>query len=156
MEPATLVAWATATISLLIGLPALLERSVKRLGALRPRLPSARAGGIVVLVASLAGLGRTAPIRAALPPPLARDLQPTPSSPVEATDRAPAAGYTVAPGDSLWAIASRFLSAQGGEPTDAEVDRMWRSIYETNHRVIGDDPDLIFPGTILIIPEERA
>jgi murein DD-endopeptidase MepM/ murein hydrolase activator NlpD len=43
--------------------------------------------------------------------------------------------YTVVSGDTLWDIALKHGIAGG-----------WQSIYETNKDVIGDDPDLIFPG----------
>ncbi|WP_329378314.1 peptidoglycan DD-metalloendopeptidase family protein [Streptomyces sp. NBC_01716] len=49
-------------------------------------------------------------------------------------------GYTVAGGDSLSGIAaSREL--RGG----------WQRLYEENRRVIGSDPDLIFPGQKLVL-----
>lgn len=51
--------------------------------------------------------------------------------------------YTVQAGDTLSAIAYRFYG-------DAE---RWNLIYETNRRVIGDDPNQIHPGLELIIPD---
>lgn len=44
-------------------------------------------------------------------------------------------GYTVQPGDSLWAIAD----AQG-------IPQGWTGLYEANRDVLGSDPDLILPG----------
>ncbi len=55
----------------------------------------------------------------------------------------PASGgrtYTVQPGDSLSAIAARFGLAD------------WRPLYEANTAVIGDNPDLIYPGQVLVLP----
>lgn len=46
--------------------------------------------------------------------------------------------YTVGIGDSLSGIAA----AQ-------HVDGGWRQLYDVNHRVVGDDPNLIKPGQIL-------
>ncbi|WBB58962.1 transglycosylase family protein [Streptomyces sp. WMMC500] len=46
-----------------------------------------------------------------------------------------AGNYTVVSGDTLWDIARKHGIAGG-----------WQSIYEGNKDVIGDDPDLIFPG----------
>ncbi|MFG2328153.1 transglycosylase family protein [Streptomyces sp. NPDC048604] len=43
--------------------------------------------------------------------------------------------YTVEPGDSLSGIAR-----------DERVTGGWQGLYEANRRVVGDDPDLIFPG----------
>ncbi|MFE3829632.1 transglycosylase family protein [Streptomyces sp. NPDC059092] len=64
-------------------------------------------------------------------------------------------GYTVARGDSLSGIAVEE-SVKGG----------WQRLYEENRRVIGSDPDLIFPGQKLVLqapakgtatrPEEKA
>lgn len=57
--------------------------------------------------------------------------------------------YRVVPGDSLWAIACRDL----GSGSDEQIDRRWRQIYAENREVIGSNPDLIFPGQKLSIPE---
>ncbi|MFC9819720.1 transglycosylase family protein [Streptomyces erythrochromogenes] len=43
--------------------------------------------------------------------------------------------YVVAPGDSLSAIA-----------TEQRVEGGWQALYETNRAVVGDNPNLIFPG----------
>ncbi|MBT8200483.1 MAG: LysM peptidoglycan-binding domain-containing protein, partial [Acidimicrobiia bacterium] len=57
--------------------------------------------------------------------------------------------YRVVPGDSLWAIACRDL----GSGSDEQIDRRWRQIYAENREIIGSNPDLIFPGQKLSIPE---
>jgi nucleoid-associated protein YgaU len=49
--------------------------------------------------------------------------------------------YTVQSGDSLWAIATRFLG-DGNK---------WRNIYNLNKGVIGPNPNLIRPGQVLMI-----
>ncbi|MEU3187962.1 peptidoglycan DD-metalloendopeptidase family protein [Streptomyces sp. NPDC006923] len=49
-------------------------------------------------------------------------------------------GYTVARGDSLSEIA-----------VDESVRGGWQRLYEENRRVIGSDPDLIFPGQKLVL-----
>ncbi len=49
--------------------------------------------------------------------------------------------YTVAPGDTLTAIAAA-LGVPGG----------WRALYAANRSAIGTDPDVISPGTVLITP----
>ncbi|MEE4544300.1 transglycosylase family protein [Streptomyces sp. V4-01] len=46
--------------------------------------------------------------------------------------------YTVGSGDSLAGIAGAH-----------HVDGGWRALYDANHRLIGDDPNLIKPGQIL-------
>ena len=55
-------------------------------------------------------------------------------------------------GDTLWAIAARHL---GASATDTDVAAEWPRWYIANRAVIGDDPDLIFPGTILRPPTHR-
>jgi hypothetical protein len=60
---------------------------------------------------------------------------------------------TVRPGDSLWAVASGLL---GGDPDDAAVTRAWHLLYALNHRRVGDDPDLLHPGTRLVVPGDLA
>lgn len=61
--------------------------------------------------------------------------------------------YEVQRGDSLWRIAKSWLGANGQPDDGAAVGRLWRAIYERNQTVIGDDPDLIHPGQLFIIPE---
>ena len=50
--------------------------------------------------------------------------------------------YTVVPGDSLSGIAQRFLG---------DSDR-WRAIFQANRDQI-EDPDRIFPGQVLRVPQ---
>lgn len=49
-------------------------------------------------------------------------------------------GYTVARGDSLSRIA-----------LDNKTDGGWHQVYDDNRKVVGDDPDLIFPGQKLVL-----
>ena len=53
--------------------------------------------------------------------------------------------YTVAPGDTLSAIAAA-LGVRGG----------WPALYAANRRAIGHDPGLIRPGTVLAVPGAAA
>jgi LysM repeat protein len=57
----------------------------------------------------------------------------------------PVSGYVVQPGDTLSGIAAR-LAVRGG----------WPALYAANRRVIGPDPALIRPGTVLVLPGDRA
>jgi nucleoid-associated protein YgaU len=50
--------------------------------------------------------------------------------------------YTVKKGDSLWKIAKNVYG-DGSK---------WRQIYEVNKKVIGKNPNLIYPGQKLVIP----
>lgn len=58
--------------------------------------------------------------------------------------------YVVRSGDSLWTIAARHL--QSSDPT--KISAEWHRIYNLNKSVIGINPDLIYPGTTLTLPEE--
>ena len=53
--------------------------------------------------------------------------------------------YTVAPGDTLSAVAAA-LGVRGG----------WRALFAANRRVVGPDPGLIRPGMILAVPGQVA
>lgn len=61
----------------------------------------------------------------------------------------PTAAVVVRPGDSLWAIASRAL---GDHPSTAAIAASWPQWYAANRAVIGPDPDLLLPGTVLEAP----
>ncbi len=68
-----------------------------------------------------------------------------PPTPETSTD----ASVVVVRGDSLWRIAAEHL---GPQATDAEIAEAWPAWYEANADVIGEDPDLIYPGQELRIP----
>jgi len=53
--------------------------------------------------------------------------------------------YTVGPGDTLSGIAAA-LAVPGG----------WRALYAANHRIIGTNPGVIQPGTLLLVPRHAA
>ncbi|MFD7307613.1 hypothetical protein [Promicromonospora sp. NPDC059942] len=58
-------------------------------------------------------------------------------------------------GDTLWAIAADGLAADGlaaDGPSDAEVADAVVRWYDANRQVLGPDPDLIRPGTVLHQP----
>lgn len=56
---------------------------------------------------------------------------------------------TVRPGDTLWSIARRGLQA---DATDRAIAAEVTALYAANRQIIGDDPDLIFPGQQLTAP----
>jgi nucleoid-associated protein YgaU len=62
------------------------------------------------------------------------------------------ATVVVVPGDCLWTIAADSL---GRGTTNAEIAAEWPRWYEANRRVIGADPDLLLPGTVLRAPAAR-
>src|SRR5690348_10113551 len=57
----------------------------------------------------------------------------------------PVKGYVVQPGDTLSGIAAR-LTVRGG----------WPALYAANRPRIGPDPDVIRPGTVLVLPGRKA
>ncbi|MGG3842671.1 LysM peptidoglycan-binding domain-containing protein, partial [Anoxybacillus kestanbolensis] len=50
--------------------------------------------------------------------------------------------YTVRPGDTLWSISMKFYK------TGSKVD----AIHQANKKVIGKDPNKIYPGQKLVLP----
>jgi hypothetical protein len=56
-------------------------------------------------------------------------------------------------GDTLWSIAARHL---GPDATDAEIAHEWPRWYAANRTVLGDDPDLLLPGQVLLAPGRTA
>ena len=92
--------------------------------------------------------------RPASPRPQERPRSPHPSQSHQATPQAGSRPtVTVEPGDSLWQITRRLLqAAKDGEVTDAEVLTSWPELYALNVAVIGPDPSLIHPGTVLTVP----
>jgi LysM repeat protein len=66
-----------------------------------------------------------------------------PAAPAKAADLA--TRYVVQSGDTLSGIAVA-LAVRGG----------WPALYAANRRVIGPDPDVIHPGTVLILPGQLA
>ena len=55
----------------------------------------------------------------------------------------------VRPGDSLWSLAAADL---GDAVTPARVAAQWPRWWQANREAIGDDPDLLRPGTPLVPP----
>ena len=62
---------------------------------------------------------------------------------VKATN--PAVRYVVQPGDTVSGIAAA-LAVRGG----------WPALYAANRRVVGADPNVIHPGTVLVLPGQAA
>lgn len=62
--------------------------------------------------------------------------------------------YTVTPGDHLWGIAERTLTAAWGRtPSPGELLGYWRQVLAANaSRLASGDPDLIFPGEVIDLP----
>lgn len=68
-------------------------------------------------------------------------------SPSSTTKHMPSS-YVVRPGDCLWTIAESFHPHADA----ALLSRLTDELYSANASTIGDNPDLIFPGTVLTLP----
>ena len=68
----------------------------------------------------------------------------TPSPPVDKV-------VTVEPGDHIWKISAKHLSDIGSE---SRVAPYWRRVIKQNlHNLRSGDPDLIYPGEVISLPE---
>jgi resuscitation-promoting factor RpfA len=80
----------------------------------------------------------------------------SPGPPARSSDSGTGSGrrdvVTVVPGDCLWTIAATHL---GRSDSSAEIAAAWPRWYAANRRVIGPDPDLLLPGTVLRAPAPR-
>ena len=168
-----------ATMTLTIGALRPLSLAVRRLSAVHFPIPARSVAALLVMTSCVVLVGRTRPSTATVPPPIVRLTddarngdaggEPPMAAPV-APEASASAGsgavvrsvspdsridtYVVQIGDSLWRIAERILLARNqGRVTSADIGRFWPSIYETNRGLIGDNPNLIFPGQMLEIPE---
>ncbi|MEZ5174907.1 MAG: LysM domain-containing protein [Acidimicrobiia bacterium] len=83
------------------------------------------------------------------------------ASPTRLASRVPpmsptrAGSYMVVSGDCLWSIARSILMSESdrGAVSGAEISDLWHAIYDLNREVIGDNPNLIFPGQVFVLPE---
>ncbi|MGH9025649.1 MAG: LysM peptidoglycan-binding domain-containing protein [Acidimicrobiia bacterium] len=124
--------------------------------------PASRAGSVRV--------GRAAPpldrshTQAATPaPPEAPTPEPPPRSnpvfpvPASRLPRPNSGTYVVVSGESLWTIAARQVAGAERAASDvpaAEIAPYWQALVALNQGVLrSGDPDLIFPGEILRLPQ---
>jgi hypothetical protein len=85
----------------------------------------------------------------AVPEPVATEPTPTPIGGRRFAE------HRVEPGDNLWSIAADHLRAHGaGEPSDPEIARYWITVIDHNRPTLrSGDPDLIYPGEIVTLPQ---
>jgi hypothetical protein len=60
----------------------------------------------------------------------------------------------VGPGDHMWSLAEQRLTVvRGRQVSDIEIAPYWLQVVGTNlSRIRSGDPDLIFPGEVLVLP----
>lgn len=97
-----------------------------------------------------------------VPVPAGRPTAETAERPVPTGSESPLAApeanetrVVVQPGDHLWKLAERHLTEVLGRPvTDAETAPYWVRVIEANRaRLRSGDPDLIYPGEEVVLPE---
>ena len=94
---------------------------------------------------------------AASPGPTSPPVPPPSATPVRAAPMpAEAPGdVVVQPGDSLWRLAERDVERRTGTaPSTAQTAAAWPSWWAANREAVGDDPDLVHPGTRLTPPQD--
>lgn len=77
------------------------------------------------------------------------------AQPVATATSVEAIEVRVRPGDNMWLLAERRLrEIRGRAVTDADIAPYWLAVIAANHsRIRSGDPDLIFPGEVLLMPE---
>jgi nucleoid-associated protein YgaU len=82
-----------------------------------------------------------------------RATPPTTTAGRRATTARPATSVVVRPGDTLWGLAARQL---GPDAPARRVAVAWPQWWVANREVVGPDPDLLHPGTRLVVPPAAA
>ena len=82
---------------------------------------------------------------------IASSTDPSPvQSPVTRADRGrERCSHVVRPGDTLWGLAAEVLDTD--DPR--RIARYWPRIHKANRDVIGSNPDRLFPGQVLELPD---
>jgi hypothetical protein len=155
--------WVLFATGAAVAAVVLRSRGRGRLAARLDGICPALLRGLVVAVVGAtvtAGMASGASADDSAPPattPLLLDGLPLPDRalgsgppPAHARPRAAALRVVVRPGDSLWVIASRALPSSASSAATASAVRR---LYATNAGRIGPDPDLVQPGTPLVLPD---
>jgi nucleoid-associated protein YgaU len=174
MEPAMALCVGVAAVTLSLGVAGAAGTTVRRLSIVRVPIPVRPLATLLTVVTLLTVLTRTRPATATVAPPIVRladdpgssdtPVVDGPSRPGGRSGNSPRPGhrspdtagveYIVEPGDCLWRIARSIIEERTGtNPSNAEIARFWPVIYEANRGTIGSNPNLIFPGQRLAIPE---
>jgi hypothetical protein len=120
--------------------------------ALPPPIPLPQSGEVAYTPTPVGSDGTWAP---PLAPPVRRAvIRAGASSPAQQQVEVPSE-HVVVPGDNLWIISERhFEQVTGREDlSDREVADYWVAVIEANrNRVRSGDPDLIYPGELIVLP----
>jgi hypothetical protein len=160
--------YAGATIAGLTGAAA-------RIGRFTPRVIRLLVDRAAVVSLTIAMLGTGAPATAAddlkpgtgpaapdtprtaeIPHPglqrLTSDAAPEPAASTPSPSGNPTGEHLVVPGDNLWRIAAGHITANAKTPIG--VRTYWLMVIEANrNRLRSGDPNLIFPGESIVLPE---
>lgn len=60
--------------------------------------------------------------------------------------------WLVEAGDHLWAIAEHMVRGADTEASESAVVRYWLRLIDLNRGTLGNNPDLIHPGQVLVLP----
>jgi len=142
---------------------ALADRAVAVTLAVTVSVPPAAGASLTAAVQGAAADAAPAVPAGPVPPyPLAAAGQPagqaSPPPPPAAGEsgRTGPQTHLVAPGDNLWAVArDRVGEATGRPPSGRQVYAYWLRLLDVNRpRLSSGDPDLIFPGEVLLLPAQ--
>jgi len=88
------------------------------------------------------------------PMALAQQTGPPRYLPIALETNGPAT-VVVEKGDHLWSISAAHLAGRLSQsPSAAEITPYWRQVIEENRsRLRSGDPDLIYPGETVVLPE---
>jgi hypothetical protein len=87
------------------------------------------------------------------PPAPAPEPAAAPTLGASVSTGAAADAVVVQPGDTLWGLAEQAHERRhGATPTDQQTAAAWPSWWAANREAVGDDPDLLLPGTALQPP----
>ena len=61
--------------------------------------------------------------------------------------------WVVTSGDHLWSIAAETVATRGDGRLESTIASYWLRLIEHNRDVVGDNPDLIHPGQVIVLPD---
>jgi nucleoid-associated protein YgaU len=116
-----------------------------------PAAPSSASGAVVTMY----DIGPSPTSALAVPSPTPVTMRALDQEAPPAAAGHPRSTWVVAPGDTLWHVAERLVTARTGRRADPaaildELDRLVAA--NTDRLVVPGNPDLVFPGQELLLP----